>query len=61
MVYAMTMSEALRLETVSSGLIVLVDWLTNPPRSSQKAHYAGRVCGKTPGASFGHRAQTERN
>src|SRR6202035_4764806 len=41
MVYAITMSEALRLETVSNGLIVLTDWLTNPARSSQKRSQIG--------------------
>src|ERR1700674_1340717 len=35
MVYAITVSEALRLEIVSIWLTVLADWLTNPPRSSQ--------------------------
>src|SRR5690242_17020231 len=37
MVYAITVSEAFRPETVSKWLAVLTVWLTGPPQSSQIA------------------------
>src|SRR5580693_6723287 len=42
MVYAITTSEAFRLETVSIGLALLTVWLTNPPQRSPIGSRPGR-------------------